>query len=67
MFLEKIKKNIWCFWDKIKRNAVFLHQNNAKAPSRSLGMEVENIPEMDKADCGLIIASHVELQFVGFD
>lgn len=23
MFLEKIKKNIWCFWDKIKRNAVF--------------------------------------------
>lgn len=41
MFLEKIKKNIWYFWDKIKRNAVFLHQNNAKAPPRSLGMEVE--------------------------
>lgn len=41
--------------------------NNAKAPPRSLGMEVENIPEMDKADSGLIIACHAELQFVGFD
>lgn len=41
--------------------------NNAKAPPRSLGMEVENITERDKADCGLIIASHAELQFVGFD
>lgn len=38
MFLEKIKKNIWCFWEKIKRNAVFLHQNNAKAPPRSVEM-----------------------------
>ena len=30
-------------------------------------MEVENITERDKADCGLIIARHAELQFVGFD
>lgn len=55
------------FLGKNKEECRILHQNNAKAPSRSLGMEVENIPEIDKADCGLIIACHAELQFVGFD
>lgn len=30
-------------------------------------MEVENVPERDKSDYGLIIACYAELQFVGFD